>query len=509
MEYTVSCGGYNKRVSVQGDTQSDVFKDCGKIGMEMAFGEIQKSPSAVWMIKNPNGDEAAFTVIRRGTFAYNDDPNDVRYAPHIESGYNDLPLKGSEYPEKEMRCIMTAQYLTKAGNKKLGSYKRYHFFPDNVNGTCTQVRAGYNGIQESELRMVKEPYKPYMFWPLYYEKEIKGYKDVTDVINAEVKKRTKKAVVSKDKKKSHPDNEYLWKILSGDAQKVVQTTLVNNNITEGQCQKVRKEIVQLKRMKTVNGFNRHLREILILSPRKRVPLKDVVGDFFAKSKDDFQDIIVREVNLLLAMESNIGSQDSTDLLPSSGESFHDYNISVWEANDTQKKEVMDLLSPNLQSRVVKIWRVKPRKQEKRFADYCRKNNIKQIKKFWHGSVNGSWKSIILSSLRIMTSYANGRMFGDGVYLAKDAFKSLNYTSCKGSKWARGTSQTGFMGLYATAYGNPCFTTSSHKYTKASVKSAGYDCVHAQRSPFGLKADEIIFYDEDAVVLNYIVQFKSV
>jgi hypothetical protein len=86
MEYTVSCGGYNKRVSVQGDTQSDVFKDCGKIGMEMAFGEIQKSPSAVWMIKNPNGDEAAFTVIRRGTFAYNDDPNDVRYAPHIESG---------------------------------------------------------------------------------------------------------------------------------------------------------------------------------------------------------------------------------------------------------------------------------------------------------------------------------------------------------------------------------------------------------------------------------------
>ena len=67
----------------------------------------------------------------------------------------------------------------------------------------------------------------------------------------------------------------------------------------------------------------------------------------------------------------------------------------------------------------------------------------------------------------------GKMFGNGIYFAPSARKSFGYTSCSGSYWARGNDNTGFMGLYATAYGDPYYPTTSGNM-KPSMERNGKD-----------------------------------
>ena len=99
------------------------------------------------------------------------------------------------------------------------------------------------------------------------------------------------------------------------------------------------------------------------------------------------------------------------------------------------------------------------------------------------------------------------MFGDGIHFASDIHKSLNYTSLSGSFWAKGRSSIGYMGLFATAYGEPLRIQYPVNYTEDELKQLGKNCVHAEAGP-SLLNDEIVFYNEDAVLLNYIVEFRT-
>ena len=84
-------------------------------------------------------------------------------------------------------------------------------------------------------------------------------------------------------------------------------------------------------------------------------------------------------------------------------------------------------------------------------------------------------------------------------------KSWNYTSFRGTSWAKGSSDTAFMGLYAVAYGKPLDVEHHRSYTQAMLDKEGKNCVHAHKGA-ELLNDEIIFYSEKAMVLNYIVEF---
>lgn len=49
-------------------------------------------------------------------------------------------------------------------------------------------------------------------------------------------------------------------------------------------------------------------------------------------------------------------------------------------------------------------------------------------------------------------------------------------------------------------------SSSYHFTKAELNRLHADCVHAHAGT-ALRNDEIIFFDENAMVLNYIVEFQ--
>lgn len=86
-------------------------------------------------------------------------------------------------------------------------------------------------------------------------------------------------------------------------------------------------------------------------------------------------------------------------------------------------------------------------------------------------------------------------------------KSWGYTSGRGSYWAKGSQNKCFMGLYATAFGNPYDTTAPQRFTQSFLKTQNKNCVYAHAGSY-LRNDEIIFYDENALLLNYIVEFKA-
>ena len=181
-------------------------------------------------------------------------------------------------------------------------------------------------------------------------------------------------------------------------------------------------------------------------------------------------------------------------------------MEVYIATEKQRQQVLDHLSPQLHSKVKQVYRVIPQEQQKRFNTYLKKHGIKRVMQLWHGSRNENWLSIIQNGLKLRPdAIITGKMFGDGIYFAPSSMKSWGYTSFRGTYWAKGTQNRAFMALYATAYGNPKDVYASQRFTQDTLD--GKNCVHAHAGT-ALRNDEIIYYSEDAMVLNYLVEFAE-
>lgn len=501
MKATITVEYEHKSKDIEYDgTESSLWKQVGETLLHIGV------PNR--MTVTADGQYAKLNIQKRGTFIKKGEKLPSMY---VTCDFNTITTKPSKYPEAYLKCV----------NLEGNNYKFYHLMPIDIGGSTKKIDCEYGSIDTDTQppRKVQEPYDSYLYWIRYYEKLSKGYEDHT---RFQLQSKVVKGTTAKKKKDLSP-NGTLYRELMAYAHHVVKESLQDSeNITLAQVKEARREFNKLCAMTTYRGFETHLQKLIALSPRN-------IGSRFhgnahmasllprdysnvkdadkrkAMEKDEMQRIIDREEALLLAMEAVAGMpnvKSAKDTL----ESFKQFGIDVFEATDEQKKEVMGYLSPRLQAKVDKIYRVKPLSQEKKMREYCKKHHIKTIKKFWHGSVNANWASIIQNSLQ-MKPAANGRMFGDGHYFAPSADKSFNYTSFRGTTWAHGNSDTGFMGLYAVAYGNPWMVNSSGRYTEAQVRSKGYDCVHAAAVNTGLRADEVIVYSDNAICLNYIVKFK--
>jgi poly [ADP-ribose] polymerase len=73
------------------------------------------------------------------------------------------------------------------------------------------------------------------------------------------------------------------------------------------------------------------------------------------------------------------------------------------------------------------------------------------KLFFHGSRNENFWNIIKNGLQLNPkAKITGKMLGAGLYFANKAAKSINYTSLRGSYWSGGTSNIGYMAVFAVA-----------------------------------------------------------
>lgn len=452
------------------DNYKDLFK---KIFDELSECTIGDFPIDI-NVQSPT-NYGHYKAMQRGTFK----KNGIDYPSiHISSLSVLKGLKNDGLDDTYMVCI----------NPESNNYKFYRLTPTNRGIECTYGRIGAKPGEMYGEKKVNVPYKPEDFWCLFYEKLSKGYQDKSDIYLG--KKVVKETKLSTDNPKG-----FLLNFLGSLSKTYVSEKLVNSSVTKQQIEEAEKKIKKLYEVVRTSTFNKYLMELMSISPRKC----SNVNDFLAKDNTDYSNIIAREENLLAAMKGTCQINYGGDF----------GNIHIWKATEKQEKDVLSRISDSIKpGKKISVYRVINDTQKTKFEAYLKKNNITKVKRFWHGSRNENWMSILTGKLLLNpNAVITGKMLGNGIYFAPDFLKSWNYTSFRGTSWASGNSNTAVMGLYSTAYGKPYDVTNPQRFTQADMKRLGTNCVHAHGGSY-LRADEICFYDEDAVNLDYIVVFEK-
>lgn len=483
MLYTLNIQAQGKTITkTVPATEYDVWKEIASLLPEIPLSEPLSD--IVAQIAE-TGETVTLHLTKRGTFVKNGVKLPSLYV--TVEGSLALPADTDDYKECYLTCV----------NPESNNYKFYHMKPTAAGIDVSYGRIGADAGDRFGEKQISTPYPSHLYWVRYYEKLSKGYKDQSDVYLVPKAKYVSK----KPKADTLPEtvSQHLYNQLRAYAKRLVQTSLVNHQITKNQISQSKKCFYQMGQRKTVKGFNAQLMRLLAISPRK---CRDV-RDLLARSKDDFKNIVEREEQLIQAMEVLVGRISTAKNYE---DGFSLAGIKVFRATDKQVEEVNRHLSSSLQARVKNVYRVIDEKKKSAFEQYIHQNGVKKIKCFWHGSKNENWLSIILNGLKLNpNAVITGKMFGKGIYFAPSSEKSWGYTSYHGTRWARGTQDTAFMGLYATAYGTPYDVNTAGCYDQAFLNAKHKNCVHAHAGP-QLYNDEIVFYSEDAMLLNYIVEF---
>lgn len=416
---------------------------------------------------------------------------------------NTFPDKKEDLKEVYLTCV----------DPERNAYKFYRLTPLGDEVKASYGRMGTEKGQQYGERSYIYPAR--MYWIKLAEKFQKGYLDNSDVYLAKdtpagEPSETHLAVKKKKSKAVNIASQKLFSLLSAFSKGAVADAQVTVPITGAILQKTAALIDKMRNTTSIEEFNKVLMEnIAILQRPVRTGSKDIgVQSLLAAKESDLSSVIEREEDLLEAMRGVYFG------LPVEREekNFGSYDIDVFEATEEQKQAVIRHLDYNLKGSVQSVYRVIPKSQQRRFDSYCEKNNIKDVKMFWHGSRNENFLSITINGLQLRpNAVITGKMFGYGTYFAPSSMKSVGYTSKRGSKWARGSSNTYIMGLYAVAYGKPYDVYSHSRYMKTltenDILKKGCNSLHAHKGSM-LRNDEVVVYNEAATCLQYLVVFKD-
>lgn len=183
-----------------------------------------------------------------------------------------------------------------------------------------------------------------------------------------------------------------------------------------------------------------------------------------------------------------------------------------EMSEPSSKEiamVKKMMGPN-SNQFKKLYRVKNVSTDRKFKKHVAASKNKKTELFWHGSRNQNWFNIIATGLLIRPSNAihTGSMFGDGIYFADKAQKSIGYTSYRGSYWARGNDTKAYLALFRAHVGEQMHIkrhdSSCYSLSKSKLKANGHDSVFAHGG-IDLRNNEYIVYESDQSTVEYLIE----
>lgn len=361
----------------------------------------------------------------------------------------------------------------------------------------------------------------------YTEKIKKGYKDMSDMVAEAVEKEN----VSGPKEYEEIKNKVVADIinrLQNFAKKTVSENykVKANIVTQKMIDSAQELLDSLVGFSgSVDEFNEKLLKLFTIIPRKMTN----VNDFLVNDKLEFDKKIARESDILDTMRSQVYVKDMTNVQAQDvdeplhkGTILDALGLEIEEATNEEVKKIKSLMKNN-SDKFVRAYKVTHLESNKKFEKYCNDKNITHTELLWHGSRACNWFSILSQSLKIRPSgvVTNGALFGsEGIYFANNVMKSRNYCGMYGSYWVSGNLDTGFVALFETAYGdNPydVYSFSSEYYNmneeRLNKRQSGATCLHAHAgtkldgSWSSLKNDEIIFYNENAMTIRYLVEIS--
>jgi len=257
---------------------------------------------------------------------------------------------------------------------------------------------------------------------------------------------------------------------------------------------------------SVAEFNGKLKVLYAVIPRRI----DILSKKLAKRTQDFTDIIASEQELYDVLVSQIRG---TEVKAASSDKTitEAYGLEMREVTEEEEQWIRKRLGRE-GHRYVRAWRVTNLATEERFDAFCKKNKFSlengKVERLFHGSRSENFWSIITTGLTINPKgvVITGKMFGNGTYFAPDACKSMGYTDRRGSKWANGGNETGFLGIYKVAVGNPAAPSSAKAYNYASLSKQGYHSVWCKRGgATGLRMDEVVVYQDCQDTIEYLIE----
>lgn len=406
--------------------------------------------------------------------------------------------------------------LEKNGLQK--NNNKYYQMQENADGTFT---ATYGRV--GAAKPATEIY-PMSKWDVKLKEKLgprKGYEDITHLVA--VAKQTSNTSAQEIHK--IPAVVELIKKLQEAANLVVaQQYLVKSDaVTQMQIDEAQRIVNNLsnsfrnyfgKREWSVDLFNAELKKLFKVIPRK---MKNVVDHLITAntSKANISKQIDDEQGYLDAMAGQVVTNTAANTsTPTSNQTLLDKMGLEMNIADAKEFEAMKKMLDYHGHRLQAVFKVKNRKTQEAFDKNY--NSVPATKKktqlFFHGSRSQNWIFILEQGLKIRPSGAvhTGSMFGDGVYFADDADKSLGYTD--NGRWVNGKAHGSvYMGVYKVRVGNQKIlggndygTSNLHK----TLDHKNYCSVYAKKGNQGLRKSEFIIYNHDQSTIEYLLQIKA-
>jgi poly [ADP-ribose] polymerase len=359
---------------------------------------------------------------------------------------------------------------------------------------------------------------PISKWDRMYRNKInKGYQDVTEIY-AENDENNDTDDYSDIE---DPKVQKLVKELQSFANKSVSRNYIvsSENVTEKQVEEAQRYIDELVNLDKVDKdrVNMLLLDIYKIIPRR---MNNVRAHLFEENggmkltQENLKRKIESEQNTLDVMRGQVSTNNKTDEIDKQISLLDAMGLYIENISDDDLANIEIMMGPNYKQ-FRQAFRVTNYNTENKFQDFINNEaHSPDIKMFWHGSRNENWWSILDSGLVLRPANAiiTGKMFGYGIYFADQCRKSVNYTSIRGSYWARGNQNKGYISLFKVNTGN-MYKVRNHASwmlnldDKKLKKIGPYDSIFAEGGA-DLRNNEYVVYNQEQVTIKYIVEIGA-
>jgi poly [ADP-ribose] polymerase len=397
-----------------------------------------------------------------------------------------------------------------------------------------RIKCEYGRVGKS---LVTE-YKPSSKWDSVLKQKLsktKGYTDVTDLLAEPVVDETKPTNNKVDNIKDEIVRKLVDELMSF-ANKSIQRNykVTQEAVSEQQVTAAQEIITNISGLIAIGVDVKHINDMLLklytIIPRRMDNVKD---HLFREISNDVtltnaQRLIDNEQSALDTMAGQvelIKQQREAAKKAAEAEAegkkeevsevtiLDQMGLSIEVENDTETLELIKkLMGPNV-NQMKRVFKVVNNKTQKIFDKHMDKVEVKKRRLYWHGSRNENWFNILQTGLLIRPSGAvhTGSMFGDGIYFADKAQKSIGYTSLRGSYWAHGGDNKAFLALFDVHLGKQKeilhHDSSCYKLSKKVLDNEGFDSVFAKGGA-DLRNNEYIVYNSAQCTVSHLIEIAN-
>jgi poly [ADP-ribose] polymerase len=416
-------------------------------------------------------------------------------------------------------------------NGSTGNSNKVYIMEELTDG---RIKCEYGRVGKS---LVTE-YKPSSKWDSVLKQKLsktKGYTDVTDLLAEPVVYESKPTNNKVDNIKDEIVKKLIDELMSF-ANKSIQRNykVTQEAVSEQQVTAAQEIITNISGLIQIGVNTKHINDMLLklytIIPRRMDNVKDHL----------FRDID-NDGNLTNAQRLLDNEQSALDTMAGQVELIKQQREAAKKAAEAEAKGVEEvveevtildqmgltvevetdaetlelvkkLMGPNA-NQIRKVFKVRNNKTQVKFDKNLEKAEVKKKRFYWHGSRNENWFNIMQSGLLIRPSGAvhTGSMFGDGIYFADKAQKSIGYSSLRGSYWAHGGDNKAFLALYDVHLGKQKeilhHDSSCYKLSQKVMDAEGYNSVYAKGGA-DLRNNEFIIYRAEQCTISHLIEIGN-